>query len=202
MQGPERSLHRAARLCCTQGKQACTRELWAGAPPFETELAACCTVPCKELISVHTACAQADPDVVSMQYAFNLFSHNSPMQDNGYNEEENKMIKETHKIWDTHDVGVTATCIRVPVMRTHAESINLEFERPLSEQEVSSLWHRYPCSSTPPCGVLDYMSAQARLHLPLPSMLAPQAPVAPAADCMLCAGHRVSCAGSRRHHTG
>ena len=74
-----------------------------------------------------------------LQYAFNLFSHNSPMCDNGYNEEENKMIKETHKIWGTDDVGVTATCVRVPVMRTHAESINLEFEQGISEDEVSPL---------------------------------------------------------------
>ena len=47
------------------------------------------------------------------------------------------MIKETHKIWERSDVGVTATCVRVPVMRTHAESINLEFEQAMSEQEVS-----------------------------------------------------------------
>ena len=71
------------------------------------------------------------------QYAFNLFSHNSPMTGNGYNEEEMKMVKETGKIWGTADVAITATCIRVPVMRAHAESINLEFERDISEQEVT-----------------------------------------------------------------
>lgn len=71
-----------------------------------------------------------------MQYAFNLFSHNSPMTNNGYNEEEMKMVKETKKIWDDHDVHVMATCIRVPIMRAHAESINLELEKPLSEEEV------------------------------------------------------------------
>ena len=70
------------------------------------------------------------------QYAFNLFSHNSPMTDNGYNEEEMKMVKETRKIWGEPDIAVTATCIRVPIMRAHAESINLEFEEGLSEEQA------------------------------------------------------------------
>lgn len=73
---------------------------------------------------------------VLLQYAFNLFSHNSPMTENGYNEEEMKMVKETKKIWGQQDVSITATCIRVPIMRAHAESINLEFDRDISEQEV------------------------------------------------------------------
>ncbi len=71
-----------------------------------------------------------------LQYAFNLFSHNSPMTENGYNEEEMKMVKETKKIWSNNDVNITATCIRVPIMRAHAESINLEFDRDVSEEEV------------------------------------------------------------------
>jgi aspartate-semialdehyde dehydrogenase len=63
------------------------------------------------------------------------------MQENGYNEEEMKMVKETHKIWRAPDVAITATCIRVPVMRAHAESINLELEHELSEDEVNSSGH-------------------------------------------------------------
>ena len=58
------------------------------------------------------------------------------MTENGYNEEEMKMVKETEKIWGQQDVSITATCIRVPIMRAHAESINLEFDRDISEQEV------------------------------------------------------------------
>ena len=54
-------------------------------------------------------------DIFSWQYAFNLFSHNAPMTENGYNEEEMKMVKETKKIWGTDDVSIAATCIRVPV---------------------------------------------------------------------------------------
>ena len=48
----------------------------------------------------------------ALQYAFNLFSHNSPMTGNGYNEEEMKMVKETKKIWGSDDIAITATCIR------------------------------------------------------------------------------------------
>lgn len=72
-------------------------------------------------------------NIFPLQYAFNLFSHNSPISETGYNEEEMKMVNETHKIWKNPDVKVTATCIRVPVMRAHAESINLELREPLTE---------------------------------------------------------------------
>ena len=77
-------------------------------------------------------------NIFPFQYAFNLFSHNSPMTDTGYNEEEMKMVKETRKIWGTEDVAITATCIRVPIMRAHAESINLELHGDLTEAEVSA----------------------------------------------------------------
>jgi len=78
-------------------------------------------------------------DIFPFQYAFNLFSHNSPMTENGYNEEEMKMVKETKKIWGTEDISITATCIRVPVMRAHAESINLTFTGEMSEDEAVKL---------------------------------------------------------------
>ncbi|PIA46914.1 hypothetical protein AQUCO_01500443v1 [Aquilegia coerulea] len=72
-------------------------------------------------------------NIFKEQYAFNLFSHNAPILPNGYNEEEMKLVKETRKIWNDHNVKVTATCIRVPVMRAHAESVNLQLEKPLDE---------------------------------------------------------------------
>ncbi|KAI5075747.1 hypothetical protein GOP47_0009823 [Adiantum capillus-veneris] len=78
-------------------------------------------------------------NIFQRQYAFNLFSHNSAVMQNGYNEEEMKLVKETKKIWSDPDVKVTATCIRVPVMRAHAESINLQFEKPLDEDTARQL---------------------------------------------------------------
>lgn len=78
-------------------------------------------------------------NIFNRQYAFNLFSHNSAVTGNGYNEEEMKLVKETRKIWNDPEVLVTATCIRVPVMRAHAESINLQFERELDENTAREI---------------------------------------------------------------
>ena len=76
------------------------------------------------------------PEVLPYQLAFNLFSHNADIEENGYNGEENKVVAETQKIFDDYDMGVAVTCIRVPVMRAHSESINLEFEEPVSVEQA------------------------------------------------------------------
>ncbi|KAD1969852.1 hypothetical protein E3N88_42083 [Mikania micrantha] len=83
-------------------------------------------------------------NIFKQQYAFNLFSHNAPVLPNGYNEEEMKLVKETRKIWNDKDVKVTATCIRVPVMRAHAESVNLQFASPLDENEARDILKKAP----------------------------------------------------------
>jgi aspartate-semialdehyde dehydrogenase len=77
-------------------------------------------------------------------YLFNLFSHNSAIGPDGYNTEETKLLKETRKIWDDPRVRVTATCVRVPVLRAHSEAINLTFARPLAEAEARRLLARAP----------------------------------------------------------
>ncbi|CAL5215301.1 unnamed protein product [Lathyrus oleraceus] len=82
--------------------------------------------------------------IFNRQYAFNLFSHNAPILSNGYNEEEMKLVKETRKIWSDKDVKITATCIRVPVMRAHAESVNLQFETPLDEDTAREILKNAP----------------------------------------------------------
>ncbi|CAH9095985.1 unnamed protein product [Cuscuta epithymum] len=83
-------------------------------------------------------------NIFKQQYAFNLFSHNASIQSNGYNEEEMKLVKETRKIWNDKDVKVTATCIRVPVMRAHAESVNIQFEKPLNEETAKDILNSAP----------------------------------------------------------
>jgi aspartate-semialdehyde dehydrogenase len=84
------------------------------------------------------------------QLAFNLFSHNSALGPNGYNEEEMKMVKETHKIFDCPDIAITCTCIRVAVLRAHCESINLEFTDPITPDQVREL-----LSTAPGVTILD-----------------------------------------------
>lgn len=77
--------------------------------------------------------------VLPFQLAFNVFSHNSSLDSTGYNQEEVKMVNETRKIFDCPDIAVTATCIRVGVLRAHSESINLEFTDPIIPEEVRDL---------------------------------------------------------------
>jgi aspartate-semialdehyde dehydrogenase len=69
------------------------------------------------------------------QIAFNVFSHNSKLDADGYNLEEVKMVNETRKIFDCPDIAITCTCIRIPVFRAHCESINLEFTDPISGKD-------------------------------------------------------------------
>lgn len=73
------------------------------------------------------------------QIAFNLFSHNSAIGADGYCEEETKMIKETQKMFHCPEIGITATCARVPVLRAHTESINLELTNPMTAEEVRGI---------------------------------------------------------------
>ncbi len=74
----------------------------------------------------------------------NLFSHNTTIGPEGYNEEEMKMVKETRKIFNEPKIAVTATCVRVPIPRAHCESINLEFARPITPDEVRSILSKAP----------------------------------------------------------
>lgn len=69
-----------------------------------------------------------NPSVLPEPYAFNLFSHNTPINEHGYNEEEWKVIQETRKILDMPDLRLNVTCVRVPVMRAHSESVTVEFD--------------------------------------------------------------------------
>jgi aspartate-semialdehyde dehydrogenase len=78
------------------------------------------------------------------QIAFNAFSHNSAMGPNGYNQEEMKMVHETRKIFDCQSIAITCTCIRIPVMRAHCESINLEFTDPITPKQVRDLLNTAP----------------------------------------------------------
>ncbi len=70
------------------------------------------------------------PEILPHSLAFNLFLHNSPLNEQGYCEEEEKMIRETRKIFGDPNLRLTATCVRVPVLRAHCEAVNLEFAQP------------------------------------------------------------------------
>ncbi len=79
--------------------------------------------------------------VFSEPYAFNLFSHNATVDAaTGCNGEELKMISESRRIWDDPGVLISPTCIRVPTMRAHAESITVSLGRPATEREVRAAY--------------------------------------------------------------
>jgi aspartate-semialdehyde dehydrogenase len=72
------------------------------------------------------------------QIAFNTIPHIDTFADDGYTKEELKMVNETKKILDDR-IELTATCVRIPVLVSHAESVNIEFEKPFSLEKIHSL---------------------------------------------------------------
>jgi aspartate-semialdehyde dehydrogenase len=85
------------------------------------------------------------PTVLPHPYAFNLFSHNTAIDPaTGYNEEETKVIQETRKIWGDDEVRIAVTCVRVPVLRAHSESLLFECEKPITPEQVRSLLEHAP----------------------------------------------------------
>lgn len=83
-------------------------------------------------------------DVFPYPLAFNLFPHNSKLTDLGYCEEELKMVNESRKIFGVPDLRLTATCIRVPVLRAHSEAINLEFDQPFPVEKARAVIQQAP----------------------------------------------------------
>jgi aspartate-semialdehyde dehydrogenase len=74
--------------------------------------------------------------IIPFQYAFNLFVHNSKFGEDGYCQEETKMVRETRKMFHEDTFRVNAWCVRVPVLRAHSEVLNIEFQRNVSVDEV------------------------------------------------------------------
>lgn len=112
-----------------------------------------------------------DPHVEKFahQLAYNVIPHIDIFTDNGYTKEEMKMNLETKKIMHAPDLDVSATCVRVPVMRAHSEAIWVQTERPLSVAQVRSA-----LSSAPGVVVMD---DPATLRYPMPLHLAGCDPV-------------------------
>lgn len=86
---------------------------------------------------------ESEPKVFSKNIAFNVIPHIDVFLDDGSTKEEWKMVEETKKILDPA-IAVSATCVRVPVFVGHAESINVEFERPLSYEEARKILEKAP----------------------------------------------------------
>jgi aspartate-semialdehyde dehydrogenase len=101
------------------------------------------------------------PKVLPHPYAFNVFNHDTKIDpETGYNEEETKVIKETHKIFEDDRIAIGITCVRVPVLRAHSQAITFECEKPISESEVRRI-----LSNAPGVKVVD---DRVRNYFPMP----------------------------------
>jgi len=109
----------------------------------------------------HLAGRPVVPRVLRHPYAFNLFSHDADIEANGYNGEENKVVAEIRKILALPDVGISVTCVRVPVLRAHTATVNLEFEEPLALEEARA-------AITEAAGVA-LVDDHAANHFPMPN---------------------------------
>lgn len=84
-----------------------------------------------------------EPKIYVKPIMFNLIPHIDVFEEGDYTKEEYKMINETHKMLDK-DIAVTATCVRVPVVYGHSESINIETEKKLTADDVKKLMANAP----------------------------------------------------------
>ncbi len=85
----------------------------------------------------------ATPKLFPKQIAFNVIPFIGAFRDDGYTDEEAKMWNEVHKIMDP-SIRLTVTCVRVPVFVGHSESVNLEFDRPISPDEARAILREAP----------------------------------------------------------
>ena len=124
-----------------------------------------------ELEAQHASLAKGEEPTIekfAYQLAFNVIPHIDVFTDNDYTKEEMKMHNETRKIMHS-DVAVSATCVRVPVMRAHSESIWLETERPISLEEARAAFSEAE-------GVVLMDEPQNKVY-PMPLFLAGKDPV-------------------------
>ena len=87
--------------------------------------------------------SEQEPKKFTKQIAFNCIPHIDVFMEDGYTKEEWKMLVETKKILDPK-IKLTATCVRVPVFVGHSESVNIEFENPITVEEARAILREAP----------------------------------------------------------
>ena len=103
------------------------------------------------------------------QLAYNIIPHIDVFQDNDYTKEEMKMFHETRKIMHEPEISVSATCVRVPVLRAHSEALWIETERPISPEEAREAFSKAE-------GIV-LVDNPAEKQYPMPLFVANQDPV-------------------------
>ena len=103
---------------------------------------------------------EPDVNVYPHRIAFNCLPHIDAFLENGYTKEEMKMVDETVKIMEDASIKVSPTAVRVPVFYGHAESLNIEFVKPLSAKEARAVLSTAP-------GIQVYDNPEAKMY-PMP----------------------------------
>ena len=85
---------------------------------------------------------KADNEVFAHPIPFNVIPHIDVFQDNKYTKEEMKVVWETHKIFGDDKIPISCTCVRIPTMRTHSESIVVETEKPIEPEKVKEIFEK------------------------------------------------------------
>ncbi|MBO5644555.1 MAG: aspartate-semialdehyde dehydrogenase [Lentisphaeria bacterium] len=80
-----------------------------------------------------------EPKAFAHRIGFNLIPHIDSFLDNGYTKEELKMLNETRKMLHDDSIQISCTCVRVPVLRAHSESLNLEFAEEITPEEARAI---------------------------------------------------------------
>jgi aspartate-semialdehyde dehydrogenase len=94
----------------------------------------------RESTRAYLAGEDYQPTVLPHPYAFNVFSHNTSIDPaTGYNDEETKVMQETRKIFNEPSLRISATCVRVPVLRAHCISATFECENRITPQQVREI---------------------------------------------------------------
>lgn len=87
---------------------------------------------------------EVEPKHLAHRLAFNLFPHVDKFQENGYTKEEMKFVGESRKIMHCPDLRISATCVRVPVLRAHSEAVHIEFTNPMTPEEAREILRSAP----------------------------------------------------------
>ena len=99
----------------------------------------------REATRAHLDGREYAPKVLPHPYAFNVFSHNTRIDPaTGYNEEETKVMQEARKIFGEPSLRISATCVRVPVLRAHCVALTVECRDPITPDEVRALLSQAP----------------------------------------------------------
>ena len=125
-----------------------------------------------ELVEQYKEIAEGKEPTVNKfayQLAYNLIPHIDVFQDNDYTKEEMKMFHETRKIMHEPEISVSATCVRVPVLRAHSEAIWIETEQPITPEQAREAFNKAE-------GVV-LVDNPAEKEYPMPLFVANQDPV-------------------------